>query len=167
MKVYIETDRLIIRDPVIDDFTTIWKMRNDSVVTLYTGGVTKCSKEELLKRHVKSCNNTEDIPKEYAVILKATNTYIGYCGFQYCDVLGGLEILYGFSKDHWGKGYANEAAQAVLTFGVETLGLKEIVAAVHPNNVASEKVLRHIGMAYDGEVEWPQQGKVRRYKFSE
>ena len=50
---------------------------------------------------------------KYAVVLKDTGDYIGYCGFQYCSVLKDIEILYGYAKAHWGKGYALEAAKAV------------------------------------------------------
>jgi len=38
MNVYIETKRLIIREPIIDDFDSIWEMRNDEDVTKFTGG---------------------------------------------------------------------------------------------------------------------------------
>jgi RimJ/RimL family protein N-acetyltransferase len=162
-KIIIETERLIIREPIIEDFDYIWSMRNDEEVTLFTGGVTKLSKEEIYERHLERCKNFEDKPKEYSVVLKETNEYIGYCGFQYCDILEGIEILYGYSKKHWGKGYASEAAAAVLKFGIESLNLSEIVAAVNSKNVASEKVLLHIGMKYVGEIQWPNQGFIKKY----
>jgi len=54
-KIIIETERLIIREPIIEDFDHIWSMRNDEEVTLFTGGVTKLSKEEIYERHLKRC----------------------------------------------------------------------------------------------------------------
>ena len=163
MKVYIETERLIIRDPIIDDFEAVWAMRNDEDVTTFTGGVTKRSKEQVYERHVKECANHSNEPREYAVVLKDTGDYIGYCGFQYCSVLKGIEILYGYAKDHWGKGYALEAAKAVMAFGLNELKLDKIVAAVNYDNVASDQILIKIGMTYQGDIEWPDQGMVKSY----
>lgn len=163
MKVYIETERLIIRDPIIDDFEAVWAMRNDEDVTTFTGGVTKRTKEQVYERHVKECANHSSEPREYAVVLKDSGDYIGYCGFQYCSVLKDIEILYGYAKDHWGKGYALEAAKAVMAFGLNELKLDKIVAAVNYDNVASDQILIKIGMTYQGDIEWPDQGMVKSY----
>lgn len=119
----------------------------------------------IYQNHVKRCQNENNTLKEYAVVLKATEEYIGYCGFQFCEELGGIEILYGFSKERWGKGYASESAKAVLKYGRENLGLEEIVAAVNLKNKASEKVLINSGMKFVGTIEYPDEGLVRKYIF--
>jgi len=165
MRVNLETERLIIRDPNEDDFESIWKMRNDPHVTRFTGGVTLFSKEELRERHLKRTQDIGNSPREYSVVLKESNEYIGYCGFQYCSILDGIEILYGYDKKFWGKGYALEAARAVLEFGIKKLDLKEVVAAVNYDNIASDKVLGKIGMKFSGEIEWPGQGMVKKYIY--
>ena len=165
MKVYLETNRLIIRDPIIEDFNSIWKMRNDEVVTKYTGGITKLTKDESYTRHIQRCENFEVKPKEYSVILKENNEYIGYCGFQYCNILDSIEILYGYAKEYWKNGYAIEAAKVVLEFGSNELKLKEIGAVVNYDNIASDKVLTKIGMEFLGEIKWPEQGMVKIYIF--
>ncbi|WP_175438432.1 GNAT family N-acetyltransferase [Fusibacter sp. 3D3] len=64
-----------------------------------------------------------------------------------------------------GNGYAIEAAKAVLEFGLTELNLDEIVAAVNYENVASDKVLIRIGMHYVGDIEWPDQGIVKKYRI--
>lgn len=161
----LETKRLIIRDPIIDDFKFIWEMRNDPEVCQFTGGVTSFSKDELYQNHLKRCKNNSNTPKEYSVVLKATGEYIGYCGFQLCEVLGGIEILYGFLKRYWGKGYGTEAVKAVLKYGKESLALEKIYAAVNLNNLASEKVLLNSGMKYIEKIEYPNDGKVKKYIF--
>jgi RimJ/RimL family protein N-acetyltransferase len=161
----LETKRLIIRDPIINDFKYIWEMRNDPEVSQFTGGVTSFSKDKLYQNHVKRCKNKSNTPKEYSVVLKSTGEYIGYCGFQLCEVLGGIEILYGFSKIYWGKGYATEATKAVLKYGKESLALEKIYAAVNLNNQASEKVLLNSGMKYIETIEYPNDGKVKKYVF--
>lgn len=165
MKVYIETERLMIRDPILEDFDAIWKMRNDDAVTQFTGGITKLSRDQAYERHIERCENFDDEPKEYAVILKESGSYLGYCGFQYCDILGGIELLYGYAKAYWGNGYAYEAAKAVIEFAEEAFTLDVIFAAVNDDNVASDKVLSKIGMTLVGKIEWPEQGLVKKYRY--
>jgi len=165
MKVSFETERLLIRDPLIDDFDVIWQMRNDEAVTKFTGGITKMTREQAYEWHLKQCEDRDNTPKEYAVVLKEGNVYIGYCGFQYCNILGNIELLYGISKEYWGNGYGAEAAKAVLDFGVHTLEYDSISAAVNYDNVASDKILLKIGMTYIGDVEWPEQGMVKHYQI--
>ena len=60
-----------------------------------------------------------------------------------------IEIAYGIARDHWGQGYATEAAQAVLDYAFDTIGLKRLVAVVDPENMASVKVLENIGMTLE------------------
>ena len=60
------------------------------------------------------------------------------------------EMGFTIARSHWGKGYATEAAQAVLHFGFEKLQLVRIEAVCLPENVASARVLLKIGMQYEG-----------------
>jgi len=68
-------------------------------------------------------------------------------------------------KNIGGNGYAIEAAKAVLEFGINELHINEIVAAVNYANTASDKVLIKIGMTFVEDVEWPEQGMVKKYQF--
>lgn len=86
-------------------------MINDAEVSKFTASVNSLSKADLYRNHVKRCHNKTNTPKAYSVVLKTSGEYIGYCGFQLCEVLGGIEMLYRFLKTYWGKGYASEAAK--------------------------------------------------------
>ncbi len=57
-----------------------------------------------------------------------------------------VEIGWRLAREHWGKGYAMEAARASLHYGFERLGLGEIVAFTVPHNVRSRAVMERIGM---------------------
>ncbi len=57
-----------------------------------------------------------------------------------------VEIGWRLAREHWGKGYASEAARASLHYGFEQLGLGEIVAFTVPRNVRSRAVMERIGM---------------------
>jgi RimJ/RimL family protein N-acetyltransferase len=60
------------------------------------------------------------------------------------------ELGYWIGVEHWGQGYATEAAAAVLGFGFETLGLNRIEAHAFPENPASARVLEKLGFRLEG-----------------
>lgn len=70
------------------------------------------------------------------------------------------EIGYGVARAWWGQGYGTEIARVLLAYSFVILELDRIVAAVHPKNVRSRRILERLGMAFRGKVEWPDQGLV-------
>ena len=73
---------------------------------------------------------------------------IGWAGLQFLPELGETEVGFLLDRPFWGKGYATEAAQASLQFGVEHFNLDHIIALVHPDNIASQRVIEKCGMTY-------------------
>ncbi|TDW31048.1 GNAT family N-acetyltransferase [Cryobacterium psychrophilum] len=65
------------------------------------------------------------------------------------DLAGETEIGWHFHPDAWGKGYASEAASAVLRHAFAH-GLERIVAVTNPHNLASQRVCERIGMRHAG-----------------
>lgn len=59
-----------------------------------------------------------------------------------------LEIGWHLAEPFWGKGLATEAAQALLNYGFDSLGLDTIWAVADPNNTASTAVMERLGMHY-------------------
>ena len=68
-----------------------------------------------------------------------------------------VEVGWRLAPEHWGKGYATEAARAAVDFGFSTLGLDEVVAFVLPDNTPSQRVMHRLGMQRDesGDFEHP------------
>lgn len=68
-----------------------------------------------------------------------------------------IEIGWRLAYEHWGKGYATEAADAVLRYAFNVLNIKEIVAFTVPTNNASQKVMEKLGMQRDinGDFNYP------------
>jgi RimJ/RimL family protein N-acetyltransferase len=60
-----------------------------------------------------------------------------------------VEIGWRLALEHWGKGYATEAARAAVDFGFASLALREIVAFTVPANVRSRAVMKRLGMTRD------------------
>jgi RimJ/RimL family protein N-acetyltransferase len=67
-----------------------------------------------------------------------------------------VEIGWRLGVHHWNQGLATEGAQAVLRFGFQLLGLREIVSFAVPANVRSRRVMEKLGMKNDGEFDHPR-----------
>jgi RimJ/RimL family protein N-acetyltransferase len=86
-----------------------------------------------------------------AVILKADDRYIGYCGlYPNFNGAGGKtegEAVLGFTlaRSYWGRGLATEAGEFFVRFGFGELGLSRIVSVVETGNLASLRVLEKLG----------------------
>jgi [ribosomal protein S5]-alanine N-acetyltransferase len=69
----------------------------------------------------------------------------GTAGLRPLDDLG-LEIFYSLAPGSWGRGYATEAARAVVDHALGPLGLPEVLAEVDEGNAASVAVIKRLGM---------------------
>ena len=77
---------------------------------------------------------------------------IGFCGYWYFHEPPELQVLYGLSPDQWGRGLATEAACAMIRYGFETLGLKEVIGSTDVPNLASVRVMEKAGMSFQKRV---------------
>ncbi|HUU44607.1 MAG TPA: GNAT family N-acetyltransferase, partial [Acidobacteriota bacterium] len=96
--------------------------------------------------------NTPDriIKWTLAIIWKETGDVIGWCGLGPLDFSPGeIELFYGLSPEHWGRGIATEASRAVLRYSFAEIGLSRIVAVTHPENVGSVKVIEKLQMTFE------------------
>lgn len=73
---------------------------------------------------------------------------IGWVGLQYLPELDETEVGFLLDKPYWGKGYATEATLASLAYGFEQFSFNHIIALVHPENLASRRVIEKCGMTY-------------------
>jgi [ribosomal protein S5]-alanine N-acetyltransferase len=149
----IETGRLIIRPYIQDDLMECFRLMQDKDLFRYLDmDVMSLEQYKRLFIWIIDCYNTgveEDFKYSFAITLKENGIQVGWCG------IGGLEydhsvkeIFYLIGKEHWGKGYAKEATVALLDYGFNTIGLNEVVAICKPDNIASQKVIRNMGLKY-------------------
>ena len=89
----------------------------------------------------------------WAVEARASGAFVGFIGltvpkrvlpFSPC-----VEIGWRLAREHWGHGYATEAARAAVSVGFEDYGLREIVSFTVPANFRSRRVMERIGMTHD------------------
>jgi [ribosomal protein S5]-alanine N-acetyltransferase len=99
----------------------------------------------------------------YAVTLKESGVSIGMCGLIKRDSLEDVDIGYAILERFGAKGYATEAAAAVLAYGYNVLALKRIVAITAPDNDRSINVLQKIGLKFAGLVYLPHIGESKLF----
>ena len=76
---------------------------------------------------------------------------IGSCGFvSQAGERRSAEIGYWLGKPYWGKGYAAEAARALVCFGFEQMGLERVEAKCFLDNRAGQRVIEKLGMKLEG-----------------
>lgn len=89
----------------------------------------------------------------WAVEHAATGDFMGFTGLSVpkldAHFTPAVEVGWRLGKEHWGNGYATEAARAALDFGFSDARLDEIVAFTVPANVRSISVMERLGMTYD------------------
>ena len=97
----------------------------------------------------------------WAVELPGATPFVGFVGlWPASQVLGweSVEVGWRLAREHWGHGYATEAAREALRFGFADLGLEEIVSFTVPQNVRSIAVMDRIGLIRDpdGDFDHPR-----------
>jgi len=147
----LETDRLILRRLSIDDAEFILQLLNEPSFLRFIGdkGVRNIddARNYILKGPV-------DMYRRlgfglYLTELKDGGVPIGICGLIKRDALEDVDIGFAFLPKFWAKGYAYEAAYAVMTYGKDVVGLKRIVAITSPDNHASAKLLEKLGLQFE------------------
>ena len=90
----------------------------------------------------------------WAVVPYGQENMIGWNGLQFLPETNEIEVGYLLSKAFWGSGLATEGAQAALEFGFATHELEEIIGLVHPENIASQRVLEKAGLTFTNLAEY-------------
>jgi len=145
----ISTERLYFREFTLEDAQLLVNLNSDPRVTKYTEKGSITTLEEAIKRL-----QTDILPQygnklgRWAVFLKTNNEFIGWCGVKYIEKENIYTLGYRFFPQHWGKGYATEAAKASLEYATNVLGIKNIVAKAMKENTASIRVMKKLGMIY-------------------
>lgn len=154
MNIVIETDRLLLRTFTESDASLIYDLNCDPHVTRYTHDPVKdvAHAKEILEKAILPQYALYNHGR-WAVHLKPTREFLGWCGLKYRAELNEIDLGYRFKKEAWGKGFATEAAYASIKYGFEKIGLQRIVGRAEMGNIGSWKVLEKCGMTYIGNDE--------------
>jgi len=146
---WLETDRLVLRKPVLSDAPGLLNILGDREAMQYTRrlvGLRAC------RRYIAGheCQRRKVGYGPWIVLKKARGVMIGFGGLydDPFDVGWGIEVGYTFAEAAWGNGYATELVKFSVQFAYERLGFAEVKAFAHPDNAASHRVLKKAGFEY-------------------
>ena len=141
------TERLRLRPVTADDLDAVVAQNADARVMTWFGG--PMAAEQAAAWMAKQLDHWQKHGfGRMAVDLDGV--VVGFVGLTRTDFDAGftpcVEIAWRLAFEHWGKGYATEAARAVVRDGFDRLGLDEIVAITTPGNTRSRRVMERLGM---------------------
>ncbi len=161
MHMSIETERMILREWKDEDLDGFARINSDHLIMEYfPRRLDEKDTEKLVQRfraHFKKYGYGF-----YAIELKATGQFIGFVGLGHVELevpfAPAVEIAWRLDYESWGKGYATEAALAVLHYAFTELGLDEVVAYAVFDNRRSIHVMEKLGMKHDkkGDFMYPK-----------
>lgn len=147
----LETERLVIRRWTKDDREPFANMNADKRVCQFLPKtLSREESDSFVDRIERHCDDFGY--GLFAVELKQTSTFIGFVGLVNVPFethfTPALEMGWRISADHWNKGFATEAARAILDYGQNLLKLKNIVSFTVPHNIPSRRVMEKIGLTH-------------------
>ncbi len=158
MQVFLETERLILRQFTEDDVDNLVELDSDPEVMRYLNGGVATPRElveqEILPRFLSYYERYDGVGV-WAAIEKASGEFIGWFSLRPPDVSHSDEVELGYRlrRSAWGQGYATEGAQALIRKGFTEFGVRRVTANTYEHNTGSRRVMEKVGMTL-----------VRRYR---
>lgn len=148
----IETERLLLKNISFDDRVFILKQFSDEVVNRYLFDVEPISKLEEADEIIDSYLQPEPRAQHrWVIVLKNNDVKIGTCGFHCWSKKGNcVEIGYDLQEEYWGKGIMTEALKAIISFGINKMGVHRINADISVDNAKSVYLAQKLGFVFNG-----------------
>ncbi len=151
----LETHRLVLREYVEDDCTAVLAYQSDPRYLRYYPWDERTPED--VRRFVRTFIDWQsESPRrrfQLAVVLRGNGTLIGSCGVRRKPGDDSeADIGFELSPEHWGVGYATEAATAMAAFAFHELGVHRLSSWCIAENAASARVLEKLGMSLEGRL---------------
>ncbi len=145
----IETERLILRAWQDEDLPIFARINSDPLIMEYMPRILPPADSDKLAVHF-----SEHIEKHgfgmYALETKESGEFVGTVGLNTVEFKAhftpAVEVAWRLDYGAWGKGYATEAVQAVVSWAVEQPSIMRVWALCDVDNIASARVLEKVGM---------------------
>ncbi|GCD48386.1 GNAT family acetyltransferase [Streptomyces paromomycinus] len=145
LKRVIETERLRLRPLHVSDADAFVALHADPRVNRFVGAYS----------HRQAVERLTAVERQWAerghglcaVELRSSGDFIGRSGLQYWEQFDEVELGWTLRAEHWGHGYATEAAQACLEWGFATLDDAYFTALLRPGDEASVRVAERLGFS--------------------
>jgi len=140
----LETPRLLLRPPRMEDFEGWAKLMADPQAAQFIGGA---QPREMAWRTFMVMAGSWSLQgyAMFSVIEKSTRRWVGRVGPWMPPGWPGPEVGWAVARDSWNRGYATEAASAATDWAFENLGWAEVIHVIAPDNQASQAVARKLG----------------------
>jgi ribosomal-protein-alanine N-acetyltransferase len=145
----IVTARLTLRPVSIEDVDTLHALWTDADIRRYLRDnivIARARAEEMVRAVVAGFDRNGR--GMWLIFEKDARAPCGFCGFLPRPEPDTPELIYGLAPSVWGRGYATEAARAVMEYGFEMLNVPKLAASVDVPNVASVRVLERLGLRF-------------------
>jgi RimJ/RimL family protein N-acetyltransferase len=148
----LRTERLVLRPFSLTDVPAVTRLISAREVAATTLRIPHPYNEEHARRFISECPAKAETGQAFAFAVTALDEVCGGIGLHIEAQHRHAELGYWIGVPYWGRGYATEAARAVVGFGFETLKLERIFAHHFATNPASGRVLQKIGMKHEGRL---------------
>jgi ribosomal-protein-alanine N-acetyltransferase len=149
------TERLVLREFGESDWPAVLAYQSKPLYSRYYEHTDRTPEavREFVQMFLTQQEEDPRLRYQLAVVLKATGELIGTCGVRRQSATA-LEADIGYELDpqHWGCGYATEAARAIVDFGFTWFQLHRIWSWCIADNVGSARVLERLGMRQEGRL---------------
>ena len=142
----LETKRLALRAPCLEDAKTVAMLANDRRIAENTARIPHPYKHSDAESFINGANKADG--EAVFVITLRDETIIGACGVAMQDEAP--EVGYWIGAPYWGQGYATEALHAVIDYAFTDLGHAALQAGARVTNPASRRVLEKCGFQWTG-----------------
>ena len=156
MPIPLETERLRIRPYREEDAGGLHDVFGSPEVMRWTPSAPSKDVAETAARLVRTMAFTARQPAGlglWALELRSTSEFLGQVGLFPVEGKGPeVEVAYELAPRAWGRGYATEAARALVEYGFGEIGLARVVALIVPDNVRSRRVAEKLAMREEGQA---------------
>ena len=140
----IETPRLLLRLPQLEDLDPWAEMMADAEATRFIGGATPRSVTWRGLMTVIGAWHATGFAM-FSVCEQSTGRWVGRLGPWMPEGWPGTEVGWAIVRDCWGKGYATEGAAVATDWAFDHLGWESVIHGIDPANIASQAVARKLG----------------------
>ena len=167
--IYLETERLILRDYREDDFNEYYRLKTDSKTMYYLQDIQLHTKEEAYEDFHKVLEDMSKFDRKFYFMhmeLKDSHEQVGSVGYTVMNdtpvgkIVGAGYFIY---PKFWGKGYTTEAFRRVLEFAFCNYNVYRVSTGCLAENIGSERVMQKCGLIKEAEHidhEW-HDGKMK------
>ena len=141
----LETERLALRKPVLADAKAIARLANDRRIA----EMTRRLPHPYLQDHAVDFVTSLGERRDTVFLIELDHQPIGMVGVDWREP-DAPEMGYWLGVDHWGQGFATEAARAVIDFTFEEFAVEHLFASARVANPASRNILEKCGFQWSG-----------------